>query len=93
MTYTLTERENSRVMPALLDDGRYVLITGEPQPDGARMAIYKEDGKFINEYPVQAGTFNPEIPVQDLEHGQLYCIKLYANVMKRRDLWAKFFYY
>lgn len=92
--YTSSNKKKSnRVMPVLLDDGRYVLRVGEPLTQATTMAVYRADGKWLFSQTIEAGTYDPEIPVGKMEKGELYLIKLYTDRLKRNDLWAKFIYY
>ena len=91
--YTSVTKKSNRVMPVLLDDGRYVLGVGEPLKQATTMAVYRSDGRWLFSQTIDAGTYNPEIPVWKMEKGELYLIKLYTDRLRRSDLWAKFIYY
>lgn len=90
--YTTVVKKRNRVIPVLLDDGRYVLWVGEPLEQASTMAIFRADGTCLFSLPIEAGTFNPEIPLQRLQRGELYLIKLYSDRIRRNDFWAKFMY-
>ena len=67
--YTSSNKKKSnRVMPVLLDDGRYVLRVGEPLTQATTMAVYRADGKWLFSQTIEAGTYDPEIPVGKMEN-------------------------
>jgi len=56
------------------------------------MGLYTPEGQMIYTKLLDYGSINPEIPVDKLEKGHLYLIKLYENKFTRKDLWTKFIY-
>ena len=56
------------------------------------MAIYDSEGMLMHVQTLATGVINPDIPVDKLCKGHLYLIKLFADRMSRKDLWAKFIY-
>ncbi len=93
ITCTLKDiQDDSRIPVALCDDGRYILLTETPLPDGTQMAIYNSEGVLTYIQTLDPGTINPELPVNKLTKGNLYLIKLFADRIQRKDLWAKFIY-
>ncbi len=93
LTSTLKDiQQDSRIPVALCEDGKYILLTETALPAGTHMAIYDSEGSMIHLQTLDAGVINPEIPVDKLTKGDLYLIKLFADRMVRKDLWAKFIY-
>ncbi len=93
LTSTLKDvKEDSRIPVVITDDGRYILLTETALPEGTHMAIYDSEGMLMHVQTLATGVINPDIPVDKLCKGHLYLIKLFADRMSRKDLWAKFIY-
>lgn len=93
ITYTLKDIQQDNQIPVVLcEDGSYMLLTDTPLPEGTHMAIYDAEGRMMDIQTLDGGVINPKIPVDKLTKGNLYLIKLFAEHMERKDLWAKFIY-
>ena len=92
-TSTLTEKNKNSIFPMLLEDGRYVLWIEEPFQEEGTMLVFRANGAFLFKKQISIGTPYSEIPIEKMQHGELYIIKITTSKLKRANLWTKFIYY